>query len=35
LSWLFGLIVTVPLYYCLATRGKGAEKVVRAVSVND
>jgi len=35
LSWLFGLIVTVPLYYCLATRGKGAEKVVRAVSGND
>ena len=22
LSWLFGLVVTVPLYYCLATRGR-------------
>ncbi|MGP6421028.1 purine-cytosine permease family protein [Pseudomonas putida] len=22
LSWLFGLVVTVPLYYCLATRGQ-------------
>ncbi|MCY1557324.1 hypothetical protein D9M68_941690 [compost metagenome] len=22
LSWLVGLLVTCPLYYCLATRGK-------------
>ena len=22
LSWLVGLVVTVPLYYCLATRGR-------------
>ncbi|MNP61263.1 hypothetical protein D3C76_1564280 [compost metagenome] len=35
LSWLFGLIVTVPLYYCLATRGKAAEQAGRVVSVND
>lgn len=35
LSWLFGLIVTVPLYYCLATRGKAGEKAGRVVSVND
>jgi len=35
LSWLFGLLVTVPLYYCLATRGKAAEKAGRVVSVND
>ncbi|MNG91855.1 hypothetical protein D3C76_475930 [compost metagenome] len=35
LSWLFGLLVTVPLYYCLATRGKAVEKAGRVVSVND
>lgn len=35
LSWLFGLLVTCPLYYCLATRGKSPAKVGRAVSVND
>jgi len=35
LSWLFGLIVTVPLYYCLATRGKAAEQAGRVVSIND
>ncbi|MGE7990646.1 purine-cytosine permease family protein [Pseudomonas sp. NPDC089554] len=34
LSWVFGLLVTVPLYYCLATRGK-VQKAGRAVSVND
>ncbi|MGC7840951.1 purine-cytosine permease family protein [Pseudomonas wayambapalatensis] len=34
LSWLFGLLVTVPLYYCLATRGK-AVKAGRAVGVSD
>ncbi|HEK1685351.1 TPA: cytosine permease [Pseudomonas putida] len=34
LSWLFGLLVTVPLYYCLATRGK-ALKAGRALGVND
>ena len=25
LSWLVGLVVTSPLYYCLATRGQGQE----------
>jgi NCS1 family nucleobase:cation symporter-1 len=25
LSWLVGLLVTVPLYYCLATRGQARE----------
>ncbi len=34
LSWLFGLLVTCPLYYCLATRGQ-PQKVARALSVND
>ncbi len=34
LSWLFGLLVTVPLYYCLATRGKAAQNVGRVVSVS-
>jgi len=34
LSWLFGLLVTVPLYYCLATRGKVAQNVGRVVSVS-
>jgi NCS1 family nucleobase:cation symporter-1 len=44
LSWLFGLVVTVPLYYCLATRGQtqkqrggdlspiGCEAVVKSAS---
>ena len=32
LSWLFGLLVTVPLYYCLATRGK-AHVLPRPVGV--
>ena len=35
LSWLFGLLVTVPLYYCLATRSKAGEKAGRVLSVND
>jgi NCS1 family nucleobase:cation symporter-1 len=34
LSWLIGLLVTVPLYYCLATRGQSVNSA-RAVSVND
>ncbi|MBJ9974268.1 cytosine permease [Pseudomonas sp. S75] len=34
LSWLFGLMVTVPLYYCLATRGQPV-KAGRAVTLND
>lgn len=34
LSWLFGLLVTVPLYYCLATRGKAVNSA-RVISVND
>ncbi len=29
LSWLFGLVVTVPLYYCLATRGRRRSNVAR------
>ncbi|WP_412460244.1 purine-cytosine permease family protein [Pseudomonas sp. SC11] len=34
LSWLFGLLVTVPLYYCLATRGQPV-KAGRVVRVNE
>lgn len=34
LSWLFGLLVTCPLYYCLATRGR-SERAARALSVNE
>ena len=34
LSWLFGLLVTVPLYYCLATRGQAVNSA-RVISVND
>ena len=30
-----GLLVTLPLYFCLASRGKAGEKAGRAVSVND
>ena len=33
LSWLFGLLVTCPLYYCLATRGK-AQKAARPVTAS-
>jgi NCS1 family nucleobase:cation symporter-1 len=34
LSWLFGLLVTVPLYYCLASRSQPV-KAGRVVGVND
>lgn len=34
LSWVFGLLVTCPLYYCLATRSQ-PQKAARAVGVND
>ena len=34
LSWVFGLLVTCPLYYCLATRGQ-PQKVARAVGATD
>ncbi|MDH0646125.1 cytosine permease [Pseudomonas sp. GD03858] len=34
LSWLFGLLVTVPLYYCLATRGQTV-KGGRMLGAND
>lgn len=34
LSWVFGLIVTVPLYYCLATRGQPV-RAGRVIEVND
>ncbi|MGE8044993.1 purine-cytosine permease family protein [Pseudomonas monteilii] len=36
LSWLFGLLVTAPLYYCLSTRGKAAAiKAGRVVSAHE
>ena len=34
LSWVFGLLVTCPLYYCLATRSQ-PQKVPRAVGATD
>lgn len=34
LSWVFGLLVTCPLYYCLATRSQ-PQKAVRAVGAAD
>jgi NCS1 family nucleobase:cation symporter-1 len=35
LSWLVGLLVTCPLYYCLATRGKVQESVASRLGYTD
>jgi NCS1 family nucleobase:cation symporter-1 len=35
LSWLVGLVVTCPLYYCLATRGRTQEGRASELSYTD